>query len=86
MSLDNLVQHLVQLVSTMANTMANAPRTNGTVGVKHAAARLGVTMTYVYDLLYEGKLSGAHKDAAGKWRIPIRAIEERLRERERVEL
>ena len=43
--------------------------------VQQTAQHLGVTMKYVRDLLYEGKLPGAHK-AGRVWRIPASAIQE----------
>jgi excisionase family DNA binding protein len=43
--------------------------------VQQTALRLGVTLKYVRDLLYEGKLRGAHKEGR-VWRIPARAVEE----------
>ena len=50
--------------------------------VRQAAGRLGVTLKYVRDLLYEGKLSGARKTGK-RWMIPAAAVEERLKDRER---
>lgn len=48
--------------------------------VQQAALRLGVTLKYVRDLLYEGKLPGATK-AGRRWSIPTAAIDTRLRQR-----
>lgn len=43
--------------------------------VQQTAQHLGVTLKYVRDLLYEGKLRGAYK--TGRiWRIPARAVQE----------
>jgi excisionase family DNA binding protein len=52
-----------------------------TLNVREAIAWLGCTRTYVYDLLCEGKLPGAYKKGRA-WRIPLTAIEQRLKERE----
>jgi len=49
--------------------------------VQQAALQLGITLKYVRDLLYEGKLPGAHKQGRA-WRIPASAIEARLKARE----
>jgi excisionase family DNA binding protein len=49
--------------------------------VQQAAFRLGVTLKYVRDLLYEGKLPGATK-ARRRWTIPAAAVDARLRQRE----
>jgi excisionase family DNA binding protein len=54
--------------------------TKKTLGVRQTANRLGCTMKYVYDLLYGGRLPGRKQH--GKWRIPLRAVEMRLRARE----
>jgi excisionase family DNA binding protein len=45
-----------------------------------AARRLGIGVDYLYKLLWAGKL-GAQK-VNERWRVPLTAIEERLRERE----
>lgn len=42
--------------------------------VQEAALRMGVTMKYVRDLLYERKLPGAHKKGR-IWRIPTEEFE-----------
>jgi excisionase family DNA binding protein len=52
-----------------------------TLNVREAITRLGCTRTYIYDLLCEGKLPGAEKRGK-EWRIPLAAVEQRLRERE----
>jgi excisionase family DNA binding protein len=50
--------------------------------VQQTALRLGVTLKYVRDLLYEQKLPGAHKKSRA-WRIPAAAVEQwRQRRRE----
>ena len=49
--------------------------------VRQAALTLGNTQKFVRDLLYEDKLPGAYK-AGRVWRIPLAAIEQRLKERE----
>ena len=43
--------------------------------VQQTALRLGVTLKYVRDLLYEGKLRGAYKNSR-VWCIPASAIEQ----------
>lgn len=48
--------------------------------VQQAAFRLGVTLKYVRDLLYEGKLPGATK-AGRRWVIPTAAVDARLKQR-----
>ncbi len=42
--------------------------------VRQAALRMGVTLKYVRDLLYEQKLPGAHK-LGRVWCIPVSAVE-----------
>jgi len=51
-----------------------------TIGVREAARRLNVTIKYVYDLLYCGKLPA--EKVARQWRIPAKAIAARLKQRE----
>jgi excisionase family DNA binding protein len=46
--------------------------------VQQAAHRLGVTLKYVRDLLYEQRLRGAYKEGR-VWRIPVAAIEAHVR-------
>ncbi len=48
--------------------------------VPETARRLGCTTKYVYDLLYSGGLRAAKRD--GRWKIPGKAIEDRLAKRE----
>ena len=49
------------------------------VSPREGAQRLGVSMQFMYQLLWAGKLPGTK---VGKvWQIPIQAIEARLRER-----
>ena len=50
--------------------------------VRQTAQRLGVTLKYVRDLLYEGKFPGAKK-TGHKWAIPAPAVDERIKGRER---
>jgi excisionase family DNA binding protein len=48
---------------------------------RQAAKRLDVSLYFVYHCLWAGKLPGARK--AGKtWRIPAKAVEARLKQRE----
>ena len=49
------------------------------IGIKGAARKLSYTMKYVYDLVYLGKLPA--EKVARQWRIPLSAIEERLKQR-----
>jgi hypothetical protein len=51
------------------------------LSVRETALRLGCTQKYVRDLLYEEKLIGAQKQNR-EWRIPLAAIQQRLKERE----
>ncbi len=50
-----------------------------TIGIAEAARRLNVTLKYVYDLVYGGKLPA--EKMGRTWRIPERAVEARLRKR-----
>lgn len=50
-----------------------------TIGVRDAARKLSVTIKYVYDLLYMGKLPG--QKIGRQWRIPAEAVEDRLKKR-----
>lgn len=45
-----------------------------------AARKLGVGLDYLYSLLWTGKLQG--RKAGKQWRIPVEAVEERLKHRE----
>ena len=47
---------------------------------RQAALRLGQHLSYVYQLLYAGKLAGTMRD--GRWEIPAEAVEARLKARE----
>lgn len=49
------------------------------ISVAEAARRLGVGLTYVYSLLWAGKLE-AHK-VYRQWRISAEAVEARLKSR-----
>jgi excisionase family DNA binding protein len=49
------------------------------IGIRDAARRLNYSLKYVYDLIYEGKLPS--KKVGRKWRIPLSAVEERLKDR-----
>ena len=44
-----------------------------TISVREAATRLGCTLKYVYDLLYEGKLRS--EKAGRRWRISVSAVD-----------
>jgi excisionase family DNA binding protein len=53
--------------------------TQKTVGIAEAARKLNVTLKYVYDLVYSGRLQA---EKTGRvWRIPASAIEARLKQR-----
>jgi excisionase family DNA binding protein len=45
-----------------------------------AARRLGIGLDYVYKQIWAGKMPG--KKIKGRWRIPLVAVEQRLKERE----
>jgi excisionase family DNA binding protein len=47
--------------------------------VPEAARAMRYTMKYIYDLIYSGRIEAAK--VAGRWRIPISAVEARLRQR-----
>ena len=47
------------------------------ISVAEAARRLGVALTYVYSLLWAGKLQG--RKAGKRWRIRAEAVEARLK-------
>jgi excisionase family DNA binding protein len=49
------------------------------LSVREAAQRLGCTLKYVYDLLYSGRLPA--QKSGQQWRIPVAAVEARLRQR-----
>ena len=50
------------------------------LSVRQAAMKMDCTLKFVYDLLHAGRLSGAAK-IGRTWRIPVRAVEERLKAR-----
>jgi len=50
-----------------------------TIGIAEAARRLNVTLKYVYDLVYSGKLPA--EKMGRTWRIPANAIQARLKAR-----
>jgi excisionase family DNA binding protein len=49
------------------------------MSVREAAQQLQVTMKYVYDLIYMGRL--AAEKVRRQWRIPSHAVEARLKQR-----
>lgn len=53
---------------------------NQTMSTREAAAVLGVSIRHILTLLYEKKLPA--KKVGMVWRIPVPAIEERLKARE----
>jgi excisionase family DNA binding protein len=50
-----------------------------TIGIREAALKLNFSLKYIYDLVYTGKLPA--EKIARQWRIPISAVEARLKER-----
>jgi excisionase family DNA binding protein len=50
------------------------------ISVREAAAKLGCTLKYVYDLLYAGKLLS--EKSGRQWRISGAAVEAHLKNRE----
>jgi excisionase family DNA binding protein len=50
-----------------------------TIGIAEAARKLNVTLKYVYDLVYSGRLPA--EKTGRTWRIPASAIETRLKQR-----
>ena len=48
--------------------------------VSQASRILGITLDYVYRLIYSGKLVA--RKSEGRWLIPVDAIESRLKARE----
>lgn len=50
------------------------------ISAREAAVRLGLRLDTLYAAIWAGKLQ-AHK-LDGRWRIPLLAVEERLRARE----
>lgn len=49
--------------------------------VQQTALRLGVTLKYIRDLLYEQRLPGAYK-IGRQWRIPAKVVAEQAKARE----
>jgi excisionase family DNA binding protein len=49
------------------------------VSAIEAARKLGVGLDYLYSLLWTGKLAG--RKVGRQWRIPIEAVEVRLKQR-----
>ncbi len=58
--------------------MANSKEVTPRVG----AQMLGVNLQFLYQLIWSGKLPA--RKVSGTWRIPIEALEERIKERSRV--
>lgn len=54
---------------------------SNTLSVKEAAQEMGCTITYIFQLLWAGRLEGATKQGK-RWCIPVSAIEERLARRQ----
>jgi excisionase family DNA binding protein len=50
--------------------------------IREAAKRLDLTLNYLYQLVWSGKLAAHRRD--GRWSIPAEAIEGRLRIRTKV--
>ena len=57
----------------MTNTSSEA------ISVKETARRLGVSIRFVRDLVWAGQLPGEKVNKV--WRIPVSAVEARLRKR-----
>ena len=55
------------------------PDTRNTLGIAEPARKLNVTLKYVYDLVYSGRL--AAEKTGRTWRIPASAVEARLKQR-----
>jgi excisionase family DNA binding protein len=53
-------------------------RTEGKISPRKASRMLGVSLHFVYQLLWEGKLVGSQK-IGKRWHIPVAAVEARLR-------
>jgi excisionase family DNA binding protein len=53
--------------------------TRKTVGIAEAARKLNVTLKYIYDLVYSGRLPA--EKMGRTWRIPAEAVEARLKQR-----
>jgi excisionase family DNA binding protein len=53
--------------------------TQKTVGIAEAARKLNVTLKYIYDLVYSGRLPA--EKTGRTWRIPESAVEARLKQR-----
>ena len=47
---------------------------------REAAQRLGVALSYLYSLIWTGRLEAEKVNT--RWRIPSAAVEQRLRQRE----
>jgi excisionase family DNA binding protein len=54
------------------------------VSAVEAARRLGVGLDYLYGLLWTGKLEG--QKIGRKWKIPVAAVNARLKQREATNL
>jgi len=54
-------------------------RTIETRSIREAARQLGVSIRFVYDLVWSGKLPAQKVDKV--WRIPASAIDARLKQR-----
>ena len=52
-----------------------------TLSVREAAQRLRCTRKFVFDLLYENRLTGARK-VGREWQIPAEAVQARIEARE----
>lgn len=54
---------------------------DGTVSIAETARKLRVGLAYAYSLIWSGKLPGEKKQ--GRWEVPISAIEEYIRGKDR---
>jgi excisionase family DNA binding protein len=68
--------HLQQEILLEVKMKSTAQKT---IGIAEAARKLNVTLKYVYDLVYSGRLPA--EKAGRTWRIPASAIDARLKAR-----
>lgn len=54
-------------------------RDTRTIGIREAALKLNVTLKYVYDLVYLGRLPATK--IGRQWRIPLQSIDNWLKQR-----
>ncbi len=59
-----------------------AEKSERMLSAREAVRRLGVSLDFLYRILWSGQLPGAQK-VGSQWRIPAQAVEARLRKREK---